>query len=193
MAEQDASDHELLQRMRSGDEAAFIDLYRRRQGSLYRFALQMSGSETVAEDVVQEVFLALIREASGYDPSRGPVAAFLYGMARKQVLRALRRNRGEAIECDPAAADDPLEELARRELIGSVRSAVLALPLHYREAVVLCDLHEMEYADAAAALGCSIGTVRSRVHRGRALLAARLRAPRGPAPAAGIQVVRVPV
>jgi RNA polymerase sigma-70 factor (ECF subfamily) len=56
-----------------------------------------------------------------------------------------------------------------------VRSAVLALPVHYREVVVLCELHEMDYAQAAAALGCAVGTVRSRLHRARGLLAERLR------------------
>jgi RNA polymerase sigma-70 factor (ECF subfamily) len=61
-------------------------------------------------------------------------------------------------------------------MIASVRQAVLALPPHYREVVVLCDLHEMSYADASLALGCAVGTVRSRLHRARALLVERLRA-----------------
>ena len=70
--------------------------------------------------------------------------------------------------------DHPEAELGRRQLIASVRAAVLALPLHYREVVVLCDLEDADYAQAAAALGCAVGTVRSRLHRARQLLAQRL-------------------
>ncbi len=74
---------------------------------------------------------------------------------------------------------DVLGDLARREAIDSVRRAVLSLPKHYREVVVLCDLEEMDYSEAAGALGCAIGTVRSRLHRGRSLLLEKLRPRRG--------------
>src|SRR5690348_3594229 len=83
------SDEHLLTEMRAGDERAFITLFRKRQGGIYRFALQMSGSPAVAEDVTQEVFLALLREDCGYDPARGTLSAYLYGIARKLVLRHL--------------------------------------------------------------------------------------------------------
>lgn len=182
MSEPEPSDEDLLRRMMAGDEDAFTALYRRRQAGVYRFALQMSGSQAIAEDVTQEVFLTLIREARGYDPARGSLAAYLYGMARCQVLRCLRRQRPEtslaASEEPLGASDDPLGDLTRRQSIDAVRGAVLALPAHYREAIVLCDLHEMNYAEAAAALGCAVGTVRSRLHRARELLAARLGARR---------------
>ncbi|HKG23879.1 MAG TPA: sigma factor-like helix-turn-helix DNA-binding protein, partial [Blastocatellia bacterium] len=72
--------------------------------------------------------------------------------------------------------NDPLGDLTRSEAIESVRQAVLALPPHYREVVALCELQEMSYVDAANALGCAVGTVRSRLHRARALLTERLRA-----------------
>lgn len=175
------ADVTLLRRMSAGDEEAFTALYRRRQGGIYRFALQMSGSEAIAEDVTQEVFMLLIREAAAYDPSRGSLQAFLYGVARNHVLRALERNRegvpleDEAEPCTEGAGDT-LANLTRAEALEAVRQAVLALPSHYREVVVLCDLEEMDYANAAAALGCSIGTVRSRLHRARGLLTAKLRA-----------------
>ncbi len=185
MPEQLLNDAELLRRAAGGDEDAFTALYRRRQSGLYRFAFQMSGSAAVAEDVVQEVFLTLIRQWPRYDDTRGSVAAFLYGIARNHVLRALERERGHA-EADDAEQVAALEDLAgdvvRNRMVESVRSAVLALPVHYREAVVLCDVHEVDYADAAEALGCAIGTVRSRVHRGRQLLAERLGAVRRAAP-----------
>jgi RNA polymerase sigma-70 factor (ECF subfamily) len=175
-----AADITLLRRMWSGDEEAFAALYRRLQGGIYRFALRMSGSEAVAEDVTQEVFLLLIRERPAYDPARGSVQNFLYGVARNFVLRALERNREGQFEDsaeprDPGGAD-ALASLTREEALEAVRQAVLSLPTHYREVVVLCDLEEMDYSNAAAALGCSMGTVRSRLHRARSLLTAKLRA-----------------
>lgn len=181
------SDDELLRLMRAGDEDALTTLYRRRQGGLYRFALQMSGSETLAEDVTQEVFMVLMREADHYDARRGPLQAYLYGIARNQVLRRLERDRpfvqivDEAEDAGSATAEplvaqgDPLRDLLHSEMIESVRQAVLALPSHYREVVVLCDLHEMSYAEAASALSCAVGTIRSRLHRARSLLIERLR------------------
>jgi len=182
------SDDELLRLMRAGDEEAFLALYHRRQGGIYRFALRMSGSESVAEDVTQEVFLTLVGGDGNYDAARGSFSSYLFGVARNQVFKRFEKDRlltpiveKEDDERDAPTRDgfialaDPLGDLARRETIESVRQAVLALPAHYREVVVLCDLHEMSYADAAAALGCAIGTVRSRLHRARALLVERLR------------------
>lgn len=181
------SDDALLRLMLAGDEDAFVTLYRRRQGGVYRFALQMSGSESIAEDVTQEVFMALIREAGRYDLSKGSVAAYLYGIARNQVLRHLYRDRrsvqitDETEEDSPSLApqliaqDDPLGDLTRGEMIESVRQAVLGLPAHYREVVVLCELHEMSYAEAAEVMDCAVGTIRSRLHRARSLLLDRLR------------------
>src|SRR5258708_8785705 len=87
------NDIDLLQRVLAGDEESFTALYRRRQGSVYRFALQMSGRSSVAEEVTQEVFLAMIREAGRFDPGRGSLMAYLYGIARNHVLRCLERDR----------------------------------------------------------------------------------------------------
>jgi RNA polymerase sigma-70 factor (ECF subfamily) len=189
------SDDELLRLMLAGDENAFVTLYRRRQGGIYRFALQMSGSEAIAEDVTQEVFMVLMNETGNYDPAKGSLSAYLYGVARNHVLRALGRDRsfvsigdsyeedGEAMHEQLIAQDDPLGDLTRNEVIETVRQAVTALPEHYREVVILCDLHEMSYAEAALVLGCAVGTIRSRLHRARALLIEKLRATKEPDPA----------
>jgi RNA polymerase sigma-70 factor, ECF subfamily len=192
------SDDELLRLSLAGDEDAFVTLYRRRQGGIYRFALQMSGSEAIAEDVTQEVFMVLMGEAKNYDPARGSLAAYLYGIARNHVLRFLSRDRsfvplgggydeeGEAAHEQLVAQDDPLGDLTRTEMIESVRQAVTALPPHYREVVVLCDLHEMSYAEAAQVLDCAVGTIRSRLHRARSLLIEKLRATNEPGAASPI-------
>ena len=173
------TDPELVRRMAAGDESAFVALYRRRQGGVFRFALQMSGSAIVAEEVTQDVFLTLIRDARKYDPTRGSVAAYLYGIARNRVLRHLEQDRpyvalDDASETIPSA-EDPLADLTREERLQALRRAVLSLPPAYREVVVLCDLQELGYADVADALECPVGTVRSRLHRARALLAEKLR------------------
>lgn len=191
------SDEALLRLIIAGDEDAFTTLYRRRQGGVYRFALHMSGSESIAEDVTQEVFMVLMRDAASYDPARGSLSAYLYGIARNHVLRCLKRDRlyvpiaGESDDSEEAvpeqliAGDDPLGDLTRSETIESVRQAVLALPPRYREVVVLCDLQEMSYVDASDVLGCALGTVRSRLHRARAMLIERLRSAKVGRTAAG--------
>ncbi len=169
------SESELLRRMLDGDEMAFTTLYRLRQGAVYRFALQMSGSVVIAEDVTQEVFLTLIEQGRKFDPSRGALSSFLFGIARNLMLRRLGKDRpSEEIE-DAAGSEDLLEDLTRRETIDQVRRAVLSLPDAYREVVVLCDLQDLDYQDAAEVLACPIGTVRSRLNRGRAMLAQKLK------------------
>jgi RNA polymerase sigma-70 factor (ECF subfamily) len=165
------TDHELLAKMFSGDEDAFTTLYRRRQGPVYRFALQMTGSAAIAEDVTQEVFMALLSKTAKYDAARGSLASFLYGIARNLVLRRIEKTA--EIE-DYAGPEDILDDLTRRETVELVRRAVLSLPPVYREAVVLCDLQDTSYEDAAQVLDCPIGTVRSRLNRGRSMLAQKL-------------------
>ncbi len=181
MKEVPGSDLELMQRLRSGDEGAFRIVYSQLQGQVFRFALHMSGSRSLAEDVVQETFLTLIHKSGRFDPDRGSLAAFVLGIGHKCVLRRLKAERpfsaGEAGEApDPTAESDPLAELRRSETVRQVREAVLSLPVHYREVVVLCELQERSYDETAGLLGCAAGTVRSRLHRARALLSAKLRA-----------------
>ena len=180
-------DAELVRRVAAGDAVALETLFQRRQGEVFRFALNMTASRSIAEDVTQETFLAVMRDAARYDPGLATVTAWLCGIARNHVRRRIERDRrlrpfGDE-EWDEAqdagqllADDDPLANLTRAERVDAVREAILSLPVRYRETVVLCDLEELSYVDAAAALGCALGTVRSRLHRGRALLADRLAA-----------------
>src|SRR5919199_4283075 len=120
---QQQTDAELLRLMLAGDEEAFTALYRRRQGGVYRFALQMSGSESVAEDVVQETFMVLMRDAANFDPARGSLAAYLYGIARNHVLRAFDRERALVRFDEEAedAGDAPHESfVARPDPLGDL-------------------------------------------------------------------------
>jgi RNA polymerase sigma-70 factor (ECF subfamily) len=174
------SDEELIVAMAGGDREAFAEIYRRRRPDVYRFAAHMTGDAAAAEDITQDVFMAVIHEARRYDPGRAAVTSWLLGIARNHARRRLSKDC--ALDPLPATATDgmtvspdPVAGLARERQIAALRQALAALPVAYREAVVLCDLQELTYADAAAALGCALGTVRSRLHRGRALLGSRLR------------------
>jgi RNA polymerase sigma-70 factor, ECF subfamily len=206
------TDEGLLKRVIAGDEEAFTLIYRRRHPSIYRFALRMSGNRGIAEDVTQEVFVALIRDAKRFDATRGTFAAFLFGIARNHLHKRWEVDKrlvpsglgneemvpsgskngagsntlsivmqtghapGAAASNGGSRSSIPgvPEEFASKETVDRVRKAVASLPENYREAVVLCDLEEMSYDEAAAALGCPVGTVRSRLHRGRAILLEKL-------------------
>ena len=176
------SDETLLRRSSTGDEEAFVALYRRRQAAIYRFAMHMSGSAAVAEEVTQEVFLTVIRDGKRFDERRGTAISYLLGIARNRMLKLLERNRVYiGLEDETAeivqANGDVLVDLTRAQTIETIRQAVLELPAVYREAVVLCDLEEISYAEAAVTLGVPVGTVRSRIARGRALLVQKLSKP----------------
>jgi RNA polymerase sigma-70 factor (ECF subfamily) len=183
MAERLSDDQELLRQLAKGNESAFRTLYERYQGRIYRFALHMSGNAATAEETTQEVFLALMGKPKGYDAGKGSLAGYLFGIARNIARRAmldtaadlpLEDDSGERDEFAVAGGMDVLEELSNGELLAELRQAVLSLPGPYREAVVLCDLEEMTYQEAAGLLECSPGTVASRLNRARAMLKKKL-------------------
>jgi RNA polymerase sigma-70 factor (ECF subfamily) len=175
------ADDELMTRIANGDRDAFAWLYRRYRRDVYRFAAHVSGSATAADDVVQDVFVAVIQDASRYRSGGPGVLPWLLGIARNHVRRWRSQRAvvplpgeeskdGQALAVEP----DPLADVWHQRHTAALRRALLALPVRYREVIVLCDLQELTYADAASALACAVGTVRSRLHRGRALLARRL-------------------
>ena len=172
------TDGELLKRMASGCEESFVALYRRESPRVYRFILRMCGSLETADEVTQEVFLFLLRRPASFDPRKGQLSAWLLGVARNYALRVIERDsRYIAVEdeqLESASSENTLGDLAQCESVEALRAAVLALPPHYREAVVLCDLEELSYEQAAAVLQCAVGTVRSRLHRARAILHEKL-------------------
>jgi RNA polymerase sigma-70 factor (ECF subfamily) len=183
MADSPREDQELLRQLAKGNETAFSALYERYQGPIYRFALHMSGNQATAEEVTQEVFMLLIGNPKGYQADKGPVGGYLFGIARNLTRRMLQKSRLDlpieeewldSGESGMISELDVLSELSNSELLDYLRKAVLALPEPYREAVALCDLEEMSYADAAALLECSPGTVASRLHRARAMLKMKL-------------------
>ena len=189
-----ASDAALAARLACGDARALDPLYRRHRNSVYRFALLWSGAAAVAADVAQDVFLHLLTHADDFDPTRGPLQPWLLGIARNFVrrrtgLQARDDARDDALDADdsgaaaasaglaapPSAAPD--DALAARRDVARLRHAIAALPPHYRDVLVLVEIAERSYAEAAAICGCELNTVRSRLSRARALLARALDLP----------------
>ena len=178
MSGEEPAETAMISAVAAGDASAFAALYRRRGADVYRFAFAMSRSPSIAQDVVQEVFLALLESAARYDAAKGSVRAWLLGAARHVVLDRLRaesRWSGEpGVHEEPAVQCTGEEQIFAAQRLARLHAAIVELPFEYRETLALCELAELSYAESAAVLGCPIGTVRSRLHRARALLAAKL-------------------
>lgn len=182
-------DNNLLREMRAGNTAAFQTLYRQHQAPLYRYALLRAASADVAADVVQDVFMGLLTDSYQFDPLRGNLQSFLFGVARNLILKreeARRRfvstsadaeNEDEDQEWsseDRMEEDEPARQLFSNQVAEQVRQALAALAPHYRDVVVLYEMHDMSYVDIAQICQIDIGTVRSRLSRARAALLKKL-------------------
>lgn len=174
-------DSEYMARLATGDTSALRYLYERHGRALLRFSAAMCHSRSVAEDLVHDTFVALLREPFKFDPQLGSVYGYLCGVLRHRVSRHFRSEK-RWVALDPedesteprSEAQGPVEEIARSEATAGFRRAMLELPLPHREIIALCDLEELPYATVAIILGVPVGTVRSRLHRARALLSIRL-------------------
>ena len=163
-----------MRRFRAGDRDAFTGIYRAHSPAVHRFALHMTGDPGKATEVTQDVFVWLIHHPEGFDPKRGELGAFLTGVARKLVQRRWHQEkRWVPYEEASARSVQPVTHHGNEDA-EQLRSAIAALPERYREVVVLCDLEEKSYEDAASQLECATGTIRSRLHRARTLLARKL-------------------
>jgi RNA polymerase sigma-70 factor (ECF subfamily) len=176
-------DRDLLERARTGDEPALSRLFLQHQRQIFQYAAYMCGSGS-ADDIVQETFLVVLRQTGRRDAPIGSVRAYLIGIARHLVMK--RHGRGSewavdeaVLEQTPSEEPSAFDRVAAAQSIDALRGAVRSLPPAYREAIVLCELQEMDYSVAATLLNCPVGTVRSRLHRGRALLATKLAASMG--------------
>lgn len=184
--QRDSSDSELLRLALAGDENAFVTLYEKLKGGIFRYAFYMTGSASAAEEVTQEVFISLLKEGRNYREDRGDVGAFAFGITRNFVRRFKKRER----TYQPLPDDDGIERLAtslvlggeslsrkmiRDEVAEQVHAAIASLPDHYAQAIILCDLCEFSYAEAASRSRCAVGTIRSRLSRAHVLLARKLK------------------
>ena len=190
-----ADEAALLARVLRGDAQALALLYRRESGPVYRYALALVGDEAAALDAMQEAFTQLLLNPQGFEPGRGTLGAYLAGIARHQLLarwRDAKRFVALIDDVDDEAADDEQTGVdaagtglsAEQRLVDAQRSeqlwsAVRRLAWSQREALVLVDLQERSYEEAAAVAGTRVDVLRSRLHRARARLAALLAAPQG--------------
>ncbi|MFZ6801308.1 RNA polymerase sigma factor [Undibacterium sp. Di24W] len=179
------SDTELIRQMRNGDKSAFTALYRRHQAALYRYAVLRCGSNALAADVVQDVFMGLMTDQYKYDALRGQLRYFLFGVARNVAMKhdsALQKTASamneledddplDEVICENAA---PLERLMRDRMAEDLRQAIASLAMHYRDVLILYEMHEMSYLEIADICQINVGTVRSRLSRARLALAERL-------------------
>ena len=161
-----------------------VDLH---SGRVYRLAYRLTGNRPDAEDLTQEVFVRVFRSLSDYTPGtfegwlhRITTNLFLDQARRRQRIRfdALSQERAERLSSDDPGPEDGY---ANRTFDDDVESALATLPPDFRAAVVLCDVEGLRYEEIADVLGLKLGTVRSRIHRGRTQLRAAL-AHRAPAP-----------
>jgi RNA polymerase sigma-70 factor, ECF subfamily len=173
------------------------DVVRTHSARVYRLAYRLTGDPHEAEDLTQEVFVRVFRSLSSYTP--GTFEGWLHRITTNLFLDTVRRK--QRIRFD-ALAEDAAERLASREptpsqvyddthLDSDVAAALEALPADFRAAVVLCDIEGLSYEEIAATLGVKLGTVRSRIHRGRAALRAALDH-RAPKPAGGRRLAVAP-
>lgn len=168
----------LLARVADGDADALALVYRRESGSVYRYALALAGDEATALDAVQEAFAQLLRGPQAFDAGRGSLGAYLAGMARHQLLNQWRDARrhiplDDSLDTDDAdhagpASDTRLHQAQRQD---GLWAAIRSLSWPQREAIVLVDLQERSYDEAAAIAGVSVDALRTRLHRARQRLA----------------------
>jgi len=170
-------DAELMLRAKAGDPASFETLVERQRGPVINFLYRMVGSQAVAEELAQEVFLRVYRARVSYQPS-AKFATWLFRIAAHVALNYLRDrkndNRVMSLECagwasgELQVADQRLtaeQEMIRRARLARVRQAIAALPAKQRAAVVMHKYHGMEYSQIAAALDCSESAVKSLLFR----------------------------
>jgi RNA polymerase sigma-70 factor (ECF subfamily) len=192
MSQRPVDDASLADAIARGDGDAARELYRRHCHAILRFAIAMTNNRMAAEDIVHDTFVEFLHRPRNYDPNRGSLRAFLCGIARHRIASSARRAAPSppdlndedeyplpqmmtelpklAVATGAPEGPTPEDQTERAQELELLRTAITTLPLVYREVIALCDLKEVPYASVADILGCPIGTVRSRLHRARALL-----------------------
>jgi RNA polymerase sigma-70 factor (ECF subfamily) len=167
-----AEDAALLARIVEHDELAVEDLYARYSGPLYSLAYQVTGAERFAQEVVQEVFVALWRQADRFDPARGAVGPWLFSLARHKAIDLVRReanHRKRAADVDPeleVAPDDVDSEAWRNLRRERVRAALAVLSEPQRTALELAFFAGLTHVEVAERLGIPLGTAKTRIRAG---------------------------
>ena len=177
------TDEELLGRCRAGDEAAWGALVSRHTRRVFNVAYRFVGRVDEAEDLTQDIFVKVYQSLARYRPEEGSFASWLGTVARNQSIDNYRRRREEKrrrvdseaiLDIVPSTQEGQHKALERAERAELVHQGLRALPSDLRQPIVLCDLQGLAYEEAASILGIPLGTVKSRINRGRLELAKRL-------------------
>jgi len=174
---------DLVQRCRSGDEAAWRELVAQHTRRVFGIAYRFVGKVDDAEDLTQEIFVKVYQSLDRYRPGEGSFTTWLMTLARNHAIDDYRRRRQERLRRndDPAVLDtvasgveSPLASLEKQDRVKLVHRGLRALPPDLREPLILCDLKGLPYEEIAGILDVPLGTVKSRINRGRIELAKRL-------------------
>ncbi len=180
-----ASDTELFLEFTKGDTTAFNEIVNRYQGRLLNFVYRFTGDRETAQDIVQETFLRVYRKREQYCPTAN-LSTWIFTIAGNLAKSELRhRKRWQLVPISKEARQDIAEKIADQSLgpnqiaekkatERNIQEAIGSLPAKYREAVILRDIEAMSYEQIAQIVGCPVGTVKSRVNRGRLQLQKRL-------------------
>lgn len=170
-------DRDLMARAAAGDRGAFTELMDRHEDMVFAVALRMMRDREAAFDATQETFLTLFRKADRYSGDSA-VSTWLYRVATNTCLDLLRKQKRRRAEALPEHHDEPDhragEPFDSVEVRPDIEAALAAIPADFRAAVILSDIHGMSIAEIGDILGVPAGTVKSRVFRGRRLLAEKL-------------------
>ena len=185
------TDVDLVKGCMAGDHAAWETIVRQHHQRIYNLAYRYTGKFDEAEDLTQEVFLKVYRTLTSYRPESGTLITWMVRVGRTHMIDHYRKFKTERAQTDsleveyekaeenPDRFTSPAEALEKSELSERVHRALLRLSEELREAVVLRDLEEFSYEEIADMLKIPVGTVKSRINRGRAELARLLKAIKG--------------
>jgi RNA polymerase sigma-70 factor (ECF subfamily) len=175
-------EQELLKRCLAGDDSAWEDLLRVHTRKIYNLCFRFTGRTHEAEDLTQEVFIKIFQTLRSYDAAQGTFSTWLNRVARNHLVDHYRRTKRDRVtssleeelgtlEEKPTLGAEPLAQVESRERRETLQMALNRLSPDLREAVVLRDLHDLDYQEIAQILGVPEGTVKSRINRGRLELA----------------------
>jgi RNA polymerase sigma-70 factor (ECF subfamily) len=182
------TENDLLRRCQRGDEPAWRELVSQYTRRVFGLAYRFTGHVDEAEDLTQEVFVKVYQTLDRFAETEGSFPAWLMTVARNHAIDHYRRRREEhrrkandpeLIEVAASHEEGPQRALERSERVALVHRGLRALPADLREPLILCDLQGLAYEEAARTLGIPLGTVKSRINRGRLELAKRLLRRRG--------------
>ena len=177
---QATSDEALIGRIASGDKLAMQVLFARHQLRVYRFVLRLLRDESVAEDLISEVFLDVWRQADRFE-GRSAVSTWLLAIARFKALSALRRKPDQELDDETAEAiedptDDPEAALAKKDKSTEIRKCLAGLSAEHREIIDLVYYHEKSVEEVAVIVGIPEATVKTRMFYARKKLGELLKA-----------------